>query len=259
MRSTHGNFSKKDIEEEDLKTILDACVRAANASARQSYSIIVVNDREVVRKQFSYAGSKALLFCVDFNRIKATAEFLGKEFKSGSIQSFLTGSTDTILAAQTAAVAARSIGIDSLFTNSIYRRDINSLYEIFKLPKRHCFPLIALILGYAENETQYLKGRLAEKGVIHFDEYQNMDINEFNELVATYDDTQKHMGLIDNWKEKGYSHYLDWFSRSNSSQALFTGITLILSSFTMVRIGGRQKSLCNSPLIICVRICSYIC
>ena len=214
LRSIHGNFSERDITDRDLKSIIGACVRAANASARQSYSVIVVNDRQVIKEQFTYNGSKALLFCVDYNRIITAAKYLGKEFNLSSIISFITGSTDTILAAQTAAIAAKSIGIDSLFTNSIHRRDINSLCQTFELPKSYCFPLIALILGYVDTELPYFKGRITGRGVVHYGKYQNLDNNDLNDLVAIYDDTQKHIGLIDDWREKGYSHYLDWFYTS---------------------------------------------
>jgi nitroreductase len=50
LRSTHGDFSEKEISAEDVQTIVTAAVRAANASARQSYSIVVVEDRELMKK-----------------------------------------------------------------------------------------------------------------------------------------------------------------------------------------------------------------
>ena len=42
LRTIHGDFSDKKIPDSDFDAILDASVRAANASARQSYSIIVI-------------------------------------------------------------------------------------------------------------------------------------------------------------------------------------------------------------------------
>lgn len=124
MRSIHGNFSLQEITDEDLEIILDACVRAANASARQSYSIIVVKDRNLMKELSGFPGSKALVFCVDYNRIIDATEHLGQQFSEDGVIPFVTGSTDTILAAQTAAIAAKSMGIDSLFTNGIHRGDI---------------------------------------------------------------------------------------------------------------------------------------
>ena len=52
LRSIHGNFSEHEISEQDLTTIIEASLRAANASARQGYSVIVVEDREKMKKFF---------------------------------------------------------------------------------------------------------------------------------------------------------------------------------------------------------------
>ncbi|MBN1875556.1 MAG: nitroreductase family protein [Anaerolineae bacterium] len=211
LRSIHGNFSEREVSNEDLQTILEASVRAANASARQSYSIIVIEDADMMKKLCGYAGSKLLLYCVDYNRLFATAAHLGYDFDADGVVSFVTGSTDTILAAQTAAVAARSLGIDSLFTNGIHRGDINRVYELLNLPRTHCFPLIALILGYPTQEPEYLKGRLYGPGVIHYGSYKPLSSDEIEEMLAYYDNPDGHMALNHAWMEKGFAHYHDWF------------------------------------------------
>jgi nitroreductase len=211
LRSIHGDFSEKEVSDDELQIILDASVRAANASARQSYSIIAITDRQVISKQFSYNGSKALLFCVDYNRIIDTAAYLGKEFIMSGIHSFITGSTDTILAAQTAAIAAKSLGIDSLFTNAVHRCNMNNLYSAFQLPNKYIFPLIALILGYPQKEPLHKKGRITDLGAIHYNEYKRLSTDDLASLVDSYDSYENHLGLIDNWESLGFKHYLDWF------------------------------------------------
>jgi len=221
LRSVHGDFSSREVTPEDLNTILSACVRAANASARQSYSIIVVEDRSVIKECLGYNGSKALVFCVDYNRIVNTAKHLGYSYEVEGIIALITGSVDASLAAQTAAVSAKSLGIDSLFTNSIHRGDIGRIYKQFQLPEKHCFPLIALILGYAATEPRYLKGRL-RKGVIHYNRYQSLSDKELAEIVNEYDDPQKHLGSIENWREQGFAHYLDWFYKVWSTRGTKT-------------------------------------
>jgi nitroreductase len=211
LRSTHGNFSDKEVKDEDLRTILNAAIRAANSSARQCYSIVVVEDRKLMKQVTGYAGSKVLIFCVDYNRLIDTARYLGYTYDVGRTIWFITASTDTILAAQTAAIAARSLGIDSLFTNGIHRGDPRRVYDLLKLPEKHCFPLIALILGYATKEPEFLKGRLNGPGIIHFGEYHRLTDQELMDIVKQYDDPERHLGLIQDWKEKGFDHYLDWF------------------------------------------------
>jgi len=65
LRTIHGNFLDKPLPESALKTILQASVRAANASNMQSYSIVVVKDRAMMKQVCTYQGSCMLLYCVD--------------------------------------------------------------------------------------------------------------------------------------------------------------------------------------------------
>lgn len=208
---TIRNFSDKDISKKDLSTILKSCVNAATASCRQTYSIIVVEDKKVMR-EIGYVGSIMLIFCVDFNRVIDTAQCLGYKYNQEvPIVDFITGSTDTILAAQTAAIAAKSIGIDSLFSNCVHRGDINRIYKLLDLPEKHCFPSIALIFGYSDEKEikSTSKGRLSGSEIIHYNKLNNVD---FQNIIKEYDSQNKHfLSLISNWKEKGYEHYLDYF------------------------------------------------
>ncbi len=211
LRTIHGNFSARDVSEADLETILRACVHSANASARQSYSIIVIDEREMMKTLCGYAGSRGLLFCVDFTRLKRQAERLGHPFGTGGVTSLITGAIDTALAAQTAAVAAKSLGIDSLFTNGIHRGDMQRVFRLMELPAEHCFPLIMLILGYPAEEPQYQKGRLDGLGVVHRGKHHPLTAEELDGVIAEYDDPARRLGMSEVWREKGLAHYLDWF------------------------------------------------
>jgi nitroreductase len=211
LRTIHGNFADKAIADQDLTMILEAAVRAANASARQSYAIIVVNDREMMSKLCGYSGARMLVFCVDFTRLIDTAKHLQHAYEVADVIALITGATDAILAAQTAAIAAKSLGIDSLFTNGIHRGDIRRVYDLLGLPDTWCFPLIGLVLGFPDKEPEYKKGRLCGPGVIHFERYHRITPEETSQLVDKYDDPQRHLGLIQNWNEQGFAHYLEWF------------------------------------------------
>jgi nitroreductase len=211
---TVRHFSDKNVSEEHLSLILEACVNAATASARQAYSIIVIDDKDVM-KEIGYVGNKMLVFCVDSNRIIDSAEYLGFEFKNETpTTDFITGSTDTILAAQTAAIAAKSLGIDSFFSNCVHRGNINRIYSLLNLPDNYCFPLIALMIGYSDEKKTNLskKGRLTGPGIIHFNKYHRLNSNEMENIIQEYDNEEKHfLSLISNWREKEYEHYLEYF------------------------------------------------
>lgn len=212
LRTIHGQFSDKKISNENLDLILKSAVRAANSSARQAYSIIVISDKEKMKQISEYVGDQLLVFCVDFTRIIDLANQLNHEVDVHDTVGFVAGSTDAILAAQTACIAAKSLGIDSLFTQrGLHRRDISKVFKIVNLPEKYCFPLVALVLGYPKEEPNFQKGRLSGAGIIHRDTYHHLTFKEKDLLVSEYDDETKHLGLIENWKEQGMKHYLDWF------------------------------------------------
>ena len=213
------NFSDKDISSEDLEAILHSSVCAANASSRQSYSIVAVEDKELL-KQFFYGANKGLLFCVDYNRIIDMANHTKNDFEVVGPRAFVTGSTDTILVAQTATIAAKSLGIDSLFTNSVHRVPFADVYKAFNLPDKYCFPLIALCLGYPEDEPTFKKGRLKGLGVIHYGQYKRMNKKEMDELLKEYTIAENRLSNIpvDKLKENGFEHFLDWFYQAWSKR-----------------------------------------
>lgn len=129
-------FSEQPVSDRDLQTILQAGARACNASARQSYSIIVIKNRKTIEEYVGFSASVALLFCVDFNRITEMAEYIGCNYQVRPIEDFITGSTDTILVAQNCMLAAHSLGISGVFTNKIHRLNINQVYKKFHLPRK---------------------------------------------------------------------------------------------------------------------------
>jgi nitroreductase len=211
LRTIHGNFDDRPVPESALETILQATTRAANASNNQSYSIVVVKDRQKMKQICGYSGSCLLLYCADSNRMEACAEAMGYHYDPGTIESFVTAAMNTMLAAQTAVVAAKSIGIDSLLTNGVHRGDMDRLWKLLDLPQTHCFPLIALILGYPTQEPGYLKGRLTGPGILHNEKYHRLTPEETAEIIRKYDDKQQHLGLTDDWDTRGFKHYLDWY------------------------------------------------
>ena len=120
---------------------------------------------------------------------------------------------NTMLAAQTAVIAAKSLGIDSLLTNGIHRGDMERVWKILDLPEKNCFPLIALVLGYPTEEPTHDKGRIEGAGVIHYDTYHHLTDEELDNIVEKYDDKEADIALINDWDKQGHKHYLDWLFR----------------------------------------------
>jgi nitroreductase len=211
LRTIHGNFTDQPVSDEAIRAIIDASVRAANASNNQSYSIIVLKDRKMMRSVCGYQGGCTLVYCADHSRMKALAAALGHTYEPRTVAEFLNATINTVLAAQTAVVAAKSLGIDSLITNGLHRGDIERHWELLGLPQKHCFPVLAIVLGYPTEEPPYRMGRLTGPGVVHHDRYQPLTREDAAQAVWTYDDKQRHLALNDDWAGRGYKHYLDWY------------------------------------------------
>jgi nitroreductase len=210
LHTTHGNFSDKEIPEADLEQIKKSSIQGANSSNMQTYSIICIKDRQKIKEISTYEGSALLLFCIDYNRLISCANQLGHAYHPDNMTSFVTASINTTIAAQTSVIAAQSLGIDTLLTNGIHRGDMQRVWDILELPKEKCFPLIALVMGYATEEPPYHKGRLEGTGIFHEDKYHELNEDDINAIIKTYDDKENHLGLNENWDQDGHAHYLDW-------------------------------------------------
>ena len=163
-----------------------------------------------MRDLCGYAGSCLLLYCADYTRLKATAEALGHAYVPDGTVSFVTAALNAALAAQTAVIAAKAQGIDSLLTNGIHRGDMERVWRLLELPKTHCFPLITLVLGYAAQEPAYRTGRLSGPGVVHHEKYHQLTKEETAAIIAQYDDPDLHLALNEDWR-KSHKHFLDWY------------------------------------------------
>lgn len=217
MRSIR-KFSDMEIEGKKLEEILEATLRTANSGGRQVYSVVVIDDRKLLDEYF-YKANKALVFCVDFNRWIDCANHLNHSIQIGDIRGFFLGNIDAIMASQTAIIAAKSLGIDSLATSSLFRIELEKVYKILNLPDKHCFPLISICLGYAKEEPEHLKGRV-RKGVIHYNKYQRLSSKEIEEVVDEYDKEENHFSSLtkEDLQKEGYKGFLDsYFSNWNGS------------------------------------------
>lgn len=210
LRTIHGKFTDREIPDETIEKILQASVRAANASNMQTYSIVVVRDRDKMQKVCTYRGSCMLLYCIDYNRLKASAKHLEHPYVPDSIVHLVTAGINTAFAAQTAVIAAQSLGVDCLTTNGIHRGDMSRVWTLLDLPKTHCFPLIAVVMGYPTEEPDHKMGRLDGPGVVHREKYHQLTDEELDQITRTYDDKAKHLALNEAWGDQGFKHYLDW-------------------------------------------------
>lgn len=210
LHTTHGNFTSRDIPENEIELIRESCIRAANSSNMQTYSVIVVKDRKLMEDLCGYQGSHMMIFNVDYNRIIESAKSLNLSYYPGNMTSFVTACINASLVAQTATITARSLGIDSLLTNGIHRGNMERLWQLLKLPEKYCMPLIALVLGYADQPSAHMRGRLSGDAIFHDTTYRQLTSEDMEKITRQYDDPELNLGTNENWKANGHEHYLQW-------------------------------------------------
>ncbi|WP_432667426.1 hypothetical protein R9X47_13660 [Wukongibacter baidiensis] len=210
QRTTRKNqFSTRKIRKEDIEIIKASILKTADASNRQSYSVIILDKNQV--NTLGLAGDMVLIFCIDFYRLHRCSELLDCDFDSQYMMQFTTALIDISMLAQSSILAANSLGIDTLITNEIYHNKLEKAFDKLNIPQNYVLPMIAVCLGYSKTDNRKQKGRIDLNHIFHDNQYKKPSDNEVMRIIEEYDDEKRNIGLIENWKEKGYKHYLEWF------------------------------------------------
>ncbi|MGY3778264.1 oxygen-insensitive NADPH nitroreductase [Isobaculum melis] len=183
-------FKEKAISSEIIHTLVDVAQHTATSNFMQSYSIIGITDQQV-KAQIAKIGNQPyiaesahlFIFVVDQHRNAQIAKENGAEdvLVSGSMDRFMIGYSDALLATQNMIVAAESLGLGTVCLGSILN-DAKEMIQLLKLPQ-YTFPVLGLAIGYPDQEPQ-LKPRLPMNIVYHENAYQ--EIGNFSEELAAY-------------------------------------------------------------------------
>ena len=131
----------------DSETIVQHSMKAANSDNLTDYSVIVVTDPEVLNTitggESQGKAATCLVYAIDQTRILRCAKALGYDQYQPlhRLYNFFIMLGDVFAAAQTAVVAAKALGIDSLMTNfsqDVYKRQVPLEHLIFPTWKPGC-------------------------------------------------------------------------------------------------------------------------
>jgi len=179
LRTIHWDFNGKKVSDSDLYKIIEHGMRTAHSTNLSDYSVVVIDDTDKINKLVANTGkARCCVFCIDHTRTVAAMKLLGHDYTPVSSWYTLFADLYNLYAfAQTSVIAAKSMGIDSLVTNGIFRVDINEAKKILNLPEKHCFPVIAVLFGYSDKPEEEITGRLSADHVLHFGGYNNASEN----------------------------------------------------------------------------------
>ena len=190
-------YKDTPVPEEALDAILEAAQRAPTGSNMQSYSIIVVDDRDrretlctlCADQRFIAECGVFLVFCADMSRLIEVCERQGYRYRADHLNTILVAEGDAVIACQNAAVAAESMGFGTCMAGVVRRRP-QAISDLLELP-RHVFASVGLAIGIAD-EDPGLKPRLPRRTVVSRNRY---DSRHLEEDLVTYDRTMCQTGI----------------------------------------------------------------
>lgn len=190
-RSTRA-FKDKPIPYEMARDLIQAALRAPTAGNMMLYSIIKVEDPELKKKlsescdnqPFIAKAPLLLIFLADYQRwydyflrsgVFELCQQRGMDLRKPDTGDLMLAVNDTLIAAQTAAIAAEGMGLGTCYIGDIlekyeYHRDL------LHLPK-YVLPVTMLCIGYPRGDAddRPLSRRFDEKFVVHSNRYYRLE------------------------------------------------------------------------------------
>lgn len=201
-------WQDRPVDDETLDTVLAAAQSAPSSSNKQTVSVVAVRD-QAVKEQLASIGARmsshvatapvVLVWMVDFSQIRFHAAQVkseqGAEDAEGGagpaeenhgvstrpphdlgaldyLDEPVTSVLDIGITSQTAAIAAESLGLGTVFLGSM-RNDIGAVQEILGIPQT-VVPFLGLAIGYGDPaENAGVKPRLPMELFVHHDRYND--------------------------------------------------------------------------------------
>jgi len=220
-RSSLRRFSKEPVTKENIDIIINSALRAPTAGNLMFYSIIKVEDKDVLNKlsetcdnqPFIKTASFALIFLVDFQRLYdyfSTNNLFSYCLEQDSIPQFpdlsdlMLGAEDAMAAAQNSVIAAESLSV-----GSCYIGDIVENYEIHKKLfnlKPLTFPLSMLVFGnYPKDYEPIITSRFDSKYIVFNEKYKTLTKEQ---LADVYKEREKYFVSKNKFEAKNAAQYM---------------------------------------------------
>lgn len=194
-------YKDEPLAEPLLTEILTAASRTSNTGNMQVYSIVVTRDKELkeklweahFRQNMVLQAPVVLTFCADFNRFNKWCRQRNAEPGYDNFLSFLTATTDALLAAQNAALSAEDQGLGICYLGTtLYNAD--KIIEILALPV-NVIPVTTVVLGYSD-ESPGLTDRLPLEGIVHYEKYKDYKPEDIDEIYTEKDSSELTLRLL---------------------------------------------------------------
>lgn len=202
QRRSTRRYDPAPLTEGEKDTILSAAMRAPTAGNMMLYTIIEVNEQRLKEQlartcdnqPFIAKAPYVLLFLADYQRwmdlyagagCQVRAQELGITPRNPAEGDLILAMMDALIAAQTAALAAESLGIASCYIGDIIE-NWETHQEIFDLPQ-YTFPAVLLCLGRpADQSPKKRTKRFDRHFIVHQNKYRRFSPDELDEMYQPF-------------------------------------------------------------------------
>ena len=212
-------FQNTPVGQDELDLILQAATQASTWGNMQAYSIIVTRDRKMkqkllephLRQSMIVDAPIFLTFCADFHRMRQWLKLSDAPLNFDNYISFMIAGIDAVLASQTAAIAAESLGLGICYMGTTLV-SAHHIGEIFGCPE-NVVPIVGFAMGYP-NEKPGRKDRLPMRAIVHDEVYREFSDSEIQSIYRNKNDE----GLQRNQKEPESAKQIEILNIKNLAQ-----------------------------------------
>ena len=211
-RSVRG-FLPDALPDGTLELLIAAAQSASTSSNLQVWSVVAVRDPERKSRVAELAGKQQfirdaplmLVWLADLNRIRQIAADRQTTAEATDFtEAFILGVVDATLAAQSAFIAAESLGLGAVYVGAM-RNLPEQVAEELNLPP-HVFAVFGMAVGYPDPAKETgIKPRLPQDIVLHHEQY---DATLKREAIERYNGAAR-----DFMREQGMKEQ-DWTSQA---------------------------------------------
>ncbi|MBN1875334.1 MAG: nitroreductase family protein [Anaerolineae bacterium] len=215
-RKSVRTFQDTPVDTETVNTIINTAMRAPTAGNMMLYSILEIEKQDLKdalakscdNQPFIAKAPLVLLFLADYQRwfdffmasdVPAYCKAESIPLRYPGEGDLLLACCDALIAAQTAVIAAESLGVGSCYIGDIMEK-YEYHRELLNLPQ-YTFPVALLCFGYPTHSasTRKLTPRLPQTAVHFKDAYQRLDKTALADIFAgptpqTYYDNTTNLG-----------------------------------------------------------------
>lgn len=233
-RRTIRKYSRKDVSEGLLKTLLEQAEHTPTMGNLQLYSVVITRKEEGKRKlapahfnQPMVEGAPVVLtFCADFRRTTLWAENRNATPGYDNFLSFLNAATDALLYCQTFCNLAEEEGLGTCFLGTTLYNS-GDIVEALQLP-RLVMPVATITLGWPDEHPARLD-RLPIDGIIHdetYDDYTPARINVFYTFKEQLEENRHFVEI--NHKETLAQVFTDLRYTKRDNESMSAGLLEVL-------------------------------